>query len=151
MCENYHTYSLTYSNCQHFVHDLAEKIIPEHKLHPGARDATQPTFERFTDELKAGNYTGRGQGFARQVADMSIDAAKNTSKFFHLTKAALKCVSTLSWKPFDEHMKWMFDERRRHDIAAHSREQKRLAGLSPQHSGSSSSSNLPGQKYGLLR
>ena len=143
MVDDFPTYSLNYANCQHFVHDLAEKIIPEYLLAPGSRAATQPAFDKLMDKIELGEYDGPRDAFVREVADLTISSAKRGNQFFHFTKATIKSVVNGNWKPYCDHVRWLRSDGMRRQIAAYGREQQRLK-LKSQSTGGSSGSSSTG-------
>lgn len=125
MVDQYPAYSLTYSNCQHFVADLAEIIIPEKKQIPAGMQKLVPTFDQLRTDILEGEYEGHGSALIYGAAGISMVAATNTVKFFHFTTAVLKSMAKLDWRPFEEYMHTLRKERLR-QLATVSRENVRL-------------------------
>lgn len=150
MVDDYPNYSLNYSNCQHFVADLAEKIIPEERMDRNGIRSTQPAFDRMIEQIEAGEFPGHGAAFANRVIDLSLGAGRQTSKFFHFTTAMVESMAKFSWRPFDEYNQLLKAERLR-AIVAHAREHQRLGAqyIPGQMSGSSSASSST-QRLGVV-
>ncbi|KAE9992354.1 hypothetical protein EG327_009308 [Venturia inaequalis] len=150
MVDGYPTYSLNYANCQHFVADLAEKIIPEERMDRNGMRSTQPTFDRMRQQIEAGEFPGHGAAFSNRIKDLTLDAHRQTSKFFHFTGAMFESMVRFSWKPFDEYNQFLKAERLR-AIAANAREHQRLGPqYIPGHMSGNSSASGSTQRLGMV-
>lgn len=141
MVDELPAYSLTYSNCQHFVADLAEKIIPIEKMDLIGIESTTPALTRMMHEIRAGEYSGHGEAVINRVADLTLGASHQTSKFFHFTTAIFESMAKFSWRPYERYERLLRADNLR-EIAAHAREDQRLGPryIEGQFSGNSSTS-----------
>ena len=101
-----------------------KKIIPEDGLALNAYDHIQPAFDKLMDDIQCGEYDGHGQAFVKGVVDLALTYGKFSAKFFHFTKATVKSMGKLDWKPFDDYIARVVDDRMRRLDAAWGREQQ---------------------------